>query len=334
LTGWCGGDMRGKTCILLSVHNGATFLREQLDSLAAQSDPGWILLWRDDGSSDGSAEVVERFAAEAGAGRVRHLPEPTGRLGVAGSFLALLRAAPEDAARVAFCDQDDVWLPDKLARAAAALAAVPPGTPGLYCARQVLVDWRLRRIGLSPDAPRGAVLGNALVQNIATGCTVVLNRAARTQVLAVPPPAGTLHDWWAYLVVAATGGQVIFDAAPAVLYRQHGGNAVGGREGRLARALAALLRGPETFLGAVAANAAALTTHPALTPEARRLLDALGGLRAAGPLARLGALSRSGLGRQGRADSLLLKALFALHPLPAVGRPGGVGPAPPACPPA
>ena len=318
--------MMGSTSVLLSVHNGAALLNEQLDSLVAQSDPNWLLLWRDDGSSDGSHALVARFAAGTGAGRVRRLDAPTGRLGVAASFLALLRAAPEDAARFAFCDQDDIWLPGKLARAAAALAAVPEGTPALYCARQVLVDAGLRRIGVSPNAPRGGGLSNALVQNIATGCTVVLNRAARRQVLAAQPPSGTLHDWWAYLVVAATGGRVIFDPEPAVLYRQHGANVMGGKAGLAARVLAALRRGPERFLRRVAANAVALAIHPGLTPEARRMLDALEELRAPGPLSRLRALRRIGLRRQARAEGLLLAALFALQPLPAAG---GGGPAPP-----
>ncbi len=81
---------------------------------------------------------------------------------------------------------------------------------------------------------------------------------------------GTLHDLWAYLVVSAAGGQVIFDPTPSILYRQHGGNAVGGNASPLSRAWRALRRGPGPFLQALSDNIAALSALSGLTPEARR----------------------------------------------------------------
>src|SRR5205823_6058969 len=114
-----------------------------------------------------------------------------------------------------------VWLPDKLARGYAALAEVPPAVPGLSCARQILVDERLRPLGLSPRISREAGFPAALTQNIATGCTVMLNPAAAGLVAASHPPPSTWHDWWSYLTVAAAGGRILVDDAPSVLYRQH-----------------------------------------------------------------------------------------------------------------
>jgi glycosyltransferase involved in cell wall biosynthesis len=312
--------MRNRTVILLSVLDGAEYLPVQLESLERQTESGWMLLWRDDGSQDGSVRILEEFAARRAAGQVRRLGGPGPRLGVAASFLTLLCAAPADAGFFAFCDQDDVWLPDKLARAIGALAAAPPEQPALYCARQILVDRDLRRIGLSPAVRRDPGLANALVQNIATGCTTVLNATARRHVLAVAPPPRTLHDWWSYLVVTAAGGKVVFDDQPALLYRQHGANAVGANASELARGLRALRRGPIPFLGAMAANIEALSAFPELTAEARRTLEALGTLRTGDLLARLRTLHRTGLRRQSPCEDWLLRLWFALRPLPGGSR--------------
>ncbi|HEV7265852.1 MAG TPA: glycosyltransferase family 2 protein [Falsiroseomonas sp.] len=314
--------MRDQTIILLSVFDGAEFLPAQLESLERQADRRWVLLWRDDGSRDGSARILEDFAARQTPDRVRRVAQPAGRVGAATSFLALLRAAPSDAARYAFCDQDDIWLPGKLLRASAGLETVPPGRPALYCTRQLLVDRELQRLGLSPDARRGPGLANALVQNIATGCTIVMNASARRHVLSGTPPPCTLHDWWTYLVVTATGGQVIFDPQPEILYRQHGANAVGSNASKLTRAMRALRRGPGAFLNAMAANMDALSACPGLTPEARCTLDALGALRTGGFVARLRTLRRAGLCRQGFREDVLLRLWFTLRPLP--GSPGAI----------
>ena len=94
----------------------------------------------------------------------------------------------------------------------------------------------------------------ALTQNVATGCTVMLNRAAADLIAASRAPGATLHDWWSYLMVSAAGGRVLFDAAPVVLYRQHEANALGAPASFPQRALAALRRGPATFMNGFAAE--------------------------------------------------------------------------------
>src|SRR6185295_14022489 len=99
--------------------------------------------------------------------------------GVMASFFDLLRSETGAADHVAFCDQDDVWHPDKLARACAALDRHPATVPVLYCGRTRIVDEHLRMIALSRMPRRAPCLENALVENVATGCTIVMNRAAR-----------------------------------------------------------------------------------------------------------------------------------------------------------
>ncbi len=119
--------MRGRIAVLLSTYDGAPYLGAQLASLLAQTCPDWTLLWRDDGSRDETPGIMATWMRGAGRGRCGAVG-PSGRLGPTPSFMALLRAAA-DADLVAFADQDDVWMPDKLARGAAALASVCPARP-------------------------------------------------------------------------------------------------------------------------------------------------------------------------------------------------------------
>ncbi len=309
--------VRPRGAVLMAVRNGARFLPEQLDSLSAQAGPPLTLLWRDDGSDDGSGDVIDAWAARHGT-PCRQVRQPEGRLGAARGFLALLAAAPDDAAFFAFCDQDDVWLPGKTARAVAALAAVPEGRPALACARQRLVDAALQPLGESTLPARPPGFGNAIVQNIATGCTIVLNPAARALLLAAPPPPpGSMHDWWAYILVTGAGGQVLFDPEPALLYRQHGGNTIGADPPLADRLRRALRRGPGGFTAMVGSHLDCLAAvEPLLAEEARRVLGLLRNMRGRGPLGRLRLARQAGLYRQSRAQDVAMALWFALAPLP------------------
>lgn len=295
--------------VLLATYNGAAWLPEQLASLAAQDDVDWRLLWRDDGSTDGTAALLEGFAA-AHPGRVARLAEPAGRLGAGGSFLALLAAAPPGGL-YAFMDQDDVWLPAKLSRAASLL----DGAATLVCTRLSLVTPELAPIGLSPLPARAPRFATLLAHNVAAGCTMVMDEAARALALSAPFPQGSHHDWWCALLVTGCGGRLVFDPESRILYRQHPGNLVGGASGLPRRALRALARGARGFLAPLAVHLAALRAAP-LTAGTRRTLEALEGLRDPSPFRRLAALRRSGLAHHARGMGVLLRAWVAFHRLP------------------
>jgi glycosyltransferase involved in cell wall biosynthesis len=211
-----------RVCVLLSTYNGAPYLADQLDSLKAQESVGVDLHVRDDGSSDGTLSVLARYA---GTWPQLAKVESGPNLKPAASFLELLRTAPPDADFYAFCDQDDVWLPQKLARATEALAA--DAGPALYCSNVTCVTEDLTVIGAPRrnDDPR---LQHLLFENIAYGCTTVINRAARDLIVQrLPDPSSIImHDWWIALAVAAVG-RIHYDPEPQILYRQHGANALG-----------------------------------------------------------------------------------------------------------
>ena len=297
-----------RVAILLSTFNGAPFLPAQLESLLDQTHRNWHVLWRDDGSSDGTPALMDEFGR--GSAAVHRVPGD-GRAGVTESFLTLLRAA-DRGEYAAFADQDDVWLPDKLSRALRALA--PFGArPALYCARQILVDQDLNHIGLSALDRGPTAFPAALTQNIATGCTAVLNPAAVRLVAQSRAPSRTLHDWWSYLVITANGGAVVRDDVPAVLYRQHRANTVGAPASRRRRALAALRRGPRVFMGVLRGHVSALQAQPELlTPPNRATLDVIAAGLGRGPAHRLRALATSGLVRQTRAETMLFRLWFLI----------------------
>ncbi|MDB5415467.1 MAG: glycosyl transferase, family 2 [Rubritepida sp.] len=292
--------------MLLATWNGSAHLSEQLASLAAQEGVDWSLLWRDDGSTDGTVALLEGFA-EAHPGHVARLAEPVGRLGAGASFMALLAAAPENGL-YAFMDQDDVWLPQKLARAAAQL-----GTEAmLVCTRLRLVTPDLTPIGLSHLPSRPPIFATLLAHNVAAGCTMVMNARARGLALSAPLPREGHHDWWCVLLVTGCGGRLIFDPEPGLLYRQHGGNLVGGAVGLRERARRALGRGAAGFLEPLARYIEALRSAP-LTAQARQVLDAAEGLRAASPIRRLAALRQAGLAHHARGANWLLRLWVALN---------------------
>lgn len=304
----------GRVAILLSTYNGERFLPEQLDSLLAQTHRDWVLFWRDDGSSDRTADLLRAFATGPGQGRAVEVGVAR-RLGPTHSFLSVLGAAVAGGfGGFAFADQDDVWLPDKLARGAGALAAAPACTPALYCARQVFVDESLTRIGVSCRLRRAPGFPAALTQNIATGCTLMMNRAAASLVSRSQPPAGSHHDWWSYLLVSAAGGTVLADEEPAVLYRQHGGNLVGAPPSMPRRALAAMRRGPAVFMSVFRQHVIALAEQPHLLSDAsREQVQAVAAALRGGVLDRARVLRRTrGLRRQTWPETLLFRTWFLI----------------------
>ena len=210
--------------VLLSTFNGEAYLREQLESLWAQRRVEMSLSVRDDGSRDGTVQLLERLLRAHPEAR---LASGEHHLGAAQSFLAMLRRVRPGTAYAAFCDQDDVWAEDKLAVAVGALEDVEgPTRAALYCSAVTLVRDDLSPVKVHRRCTRGPSFENALVENIATGCTIVLNRPAIDLLASRCPQHLLMHDAWCYLVVAGCG-EVVYDRVPHVLYRLHQSNTVG-----------------------------------------------------------------------------------------------------------
>lgn len=212
-----------KLVVLLSTYNGERYLGELLSSLAAQDWDAFTLMVRDDGSSDKTLQILKEYQATAKY-HIQILPSDA-HLGSAQSFFNLLAEADDRFDFYAFCDQDDVWLPGKISAAVNKLKQNPANIPTLYCSRLEYVDENLAHIKWT-EVPQQLGVGNALVENIAPGCTIVVGRSGRELILSNPPKICLAHDWWFYLTFSCFG-QVLFDDYCGIKYRQHGGNAVG-----------------------------------------------------------------------------------------------------------
>lgn len=283
--------------ILLASYNGAAFLPAQLDSIAAQSHRDWRLIVSDDGSSDATRQIVGDFAARYGAGQVTVIDGP--RQGATRNFLHLVEQAPRGPA-LAFCDQDDVWYPEKLARAMAAIT--PHDGPAHYAARTIICAEDLTELTPSRRFSRPFGFRNALIQACMAGNTAVFNSAAAAILqhgVGAAIAAGIeSHDWWAYQLISGAGGLPIHDPEPVLSYRQHGRSEMGRNDTprAMAKRLGQLFQGDYgTWLQA---NHRALDqSRHLLTAANRDLLDRMqDALHKPGPLAAA-MLGRLGLYR-------------------------------------
>ena len=211
--------------ILLATYNGDRYLHAQLSSYLRQIHTNWRVYCSDDGSNDKTHEIYKQFAIEDHQ-RFAWIDGPC--KGYADNFLSMVRSPEIKGDFYAYSDQDDVWVEDKLARAITFLRTAPAEKPAMYCSATILTDEDGADIGLSRKSPRGPSFRNALVENIATGNTIVINNAARDILARFSKPATVwAHDWWTYLVLTGVGGLIQYDPMPTVNYRQHRQNLVG-----------------------------------------------------------------------------------------------------------
>jgi len=259
--------------ILLCTFNGGRFLPAQLASFADQTWHDWRLFASDDGSKDDTLSTLSGYQQTFGPERMQVRNGP--RQGFVVNFLSLVCDPSISADYFAYSDQDDVWEPEKLARAIEVLQQIPSHIPAMFGSRTRLIDYDGRVFGLSPLFPHKPGFRNALVQSIAGGNTMVFNAAAREHLIAggarLDLPG---HDWWTYLVTTAVGGHVHYEPTPLVRYRVHPGNVMGSNAGFLnhAHRLQMVARG--RFREWIDHNIAALKPlRSRMTPENRAAFD-------------------------------------------------------------
>ena len=222
--------------ILLATFNGGKHLREQLDSILGQDYEQWRLIIRDDGSSDDSLAIINEYLTLYPE-RITLLDNEGRNLGVVGNFSLLLEYSTAD--YIMFSDQDDIWLPHKISATFEKIIAMEnrfgSDVPLLVYTNQTVVDekgsdvladsvWEYQQL----DTRNATKINRLLLQNIPTGCTIMINRALRDMASPIPADA-TMHDWWLALVAAAFG-KSDYVAESTMLYRQHGRNVCGAEE--------------------------------------------------------------------------------------------------------
>lgn len=237
--------------ILLATFNGARYLPDLLQSLKHQTFTDWQLITRDDGSTDGTQAIIDSWVSVLG-NKVKVLLKDDEGHGACSNFAALMAASK--APYFMLCDQDDVWLPDKIHELhKAALQAEEQGgseVPVLVHSDLIVVDdhlreihgsfWRYQRLLSESTQNRGQLL---ILQNYVTGCSTMGNSALRRAALPIPKQA-VMHDWWLALV-AANLGKLVDHPTPTVRYRQHGGNVLGAKPWSLKGVVERFLQNPQ-----------------------------------------------------------------------------------------
>jgi glycosyltransferase involved in cell wall biosynthesis len=220
--------------ILLATYNGERFIEEQIRSLLEQTYLHWRLIIRDDGSTDNTRTIVRRIK-EQYPEKTIILEDNLTNLGSCRNFGKLLENSTAE--YTMFCDQDDVWLPRKIELTLGKMQRMEKrygnGRPLLVYTDMFVVNHELSVISNSfwrhqAFNPRiGKSLSRFLVSNVATGCTVLINKKLRE--MSVPFPEDVLmHDWWVGLISVALGENDYLDE-PTILYRQHEMNVAGAK---------------------------------------------------------------------------------------------------------
>jgi glycosyltransferase involved in cell wall biosynthesis len=217
--------------ILMATYNGEKFLTKQIESLLGQTFENWHLSLRDDGSTDRTVEILNKYKNQF-PDKITIVEDKKGKLGACLNFGELLKYAKAN--YIIFCDQDDVWLADKIRLTLKKIKLMEKtygrDVPILVHTDLIVVDenlnvlhkslWKYQKL-----IPNLKDLNRLLVQNIVTGCTTMINKSLRE--LSVPIPEEAIaHDWWLTLVASAFG-KIDYIKQPTILYRQHEKNDMG-----------------------------------------------------------------------------------------------------------
>lgn len=212
--------------VLMSTYNGAQYLKEQLNSILNQVNVNVTLLIRDDGSSDSTKNIIEYYIGKYHDRIILYCGK---NIGFAMSFTELLRIAYDNFPNYkyyAFADQDDVWKENKLSQAIKQLKSFSNEIPVSYCSNATLVDAKLNYIGELWRKDIHITKSGALIQNRATGCTMVFNRKAVELYVTHLPKVVKVHDFLMFQICVFLG-QIVCDKQSYINYRQHGNNQIG-----------------------------------------------------------------------------------------------------------
>lgn len=225
---------KSKIAILLASYNGEQFIAEQIESIISQTYKDWILYINDDGSTDTTLEVINNYIKKYPNKIFLMQLQHTG-LGASANFLKLLDVVVSD--YYMFCDQDDIWLPDKIEKCIFKMKLEEtenPIIPIIVHTDLVVVDSHLNKIHSSfhkltkVDPEKFCTFNYMGVMNCTTGCTMLFNRKVK-EISNLPKDKNVWHDWW-LAVNVAKHGKILYLNETTILYRQHSKNVLGAQE--------------------------------------------------------------------------------------------------------
>lgn len=226
--------------VLISTYNGEKYIKEQLDSLLEQTYKD-IKVWiRDDGSTDATLEIVKKYiSCHKQSANIVLIEDRLGNIGYGPSFLNLLKLADEGD-YWAYCDQDDVWFPEKIEVAVNWLCSQEGSYPKLFHSAYYNTDEQLNIQQLITSPPYSYDFVRSITEVIHMGFSSAFNKELRDLVLKGNPDNLITHDWWTELLVMKFG-EAYYDNRPMSYHRRLNNsvsvNSMAARFGWLKRAL-------------------------------------------------------------------------------------------------
>ena len=211
--------------ILLTTYNGSLYLKNQILSLQQQTEVNWKLIIRDDGSTDDTIDIINKFILEDK--RITLIHDNLGNLGPGKSFLELTKYSDGD--YVIFCDQDDIWLEKKIEFLySEAKDKFKKNSPCLiycdgyaYCNDSGVIKYN------SISIKKANSLGNFIFHNGGyQGCSCFFNKELCLLLKEYDADCIYMHDDIVSLL-AHVYGDVFYLNKPLMLYRQHSENVTG-----------------------------------------------------------------------------------------------------------
>lgn len=219
--------MSKKVAILLSTYNGEKYLREQIDSILAQTYDNFELIVRDDGSRDSTVEIVKEYIEKSD----KEITLMVGKnLGFIKSFFELLKHS--DADYFSFADQDDIWFPNKIELAVNSLNKLDDTKPNMAFSNVDYYDTEMNFMGNGDSKGKKPSFLNSLYECINQGMTMVINKTTRDYIVKNIPEKCFFHDWWTYMICTAFGN-VVQDDVVTVKYRRAKTNATVEGQGKI-----------------------------------------------------------------------------------------------------
>lgn len=191
--------MSSKVNIVMSTYNGEKYIREQMDSLLSQTYDNIEIYVRDDGSKDDTVRILKEYQEK----HAIHLIEGK-NIGFSASFFEVLAAA-EDGEYWSFCDQDDIWFPEKVSLAVEWMERQKQDKPLLYYSLSEMFDESGKILGIQ-EPPKGSLcFRRAMTGTFGVGFSMVINRQLRAEMLKCDPDQVHSHDWLAGAIALGFG---------------------------------------------------------------------------------------------------------------------------------
>jgi rhamnosyltransferase len=222
---------------MMATYNGGEYIREQIDSIISQTWNNWKLLIRDDGSSDHTISIIKEFVDKDN--RISLTENHSDYHGWQRNFQQLILQSSNEADYYMFCDQDDIWKPNKIEVFVDEMKIIEQSSNS----KAVIVYGDMEIIDESGKVTQNSFNSiynmklkhstDSFFSQRIYGCNMMINSVLMNQAkktLADQTYSDLCHDGFIAKVTAATDGVIHFIDIPYMQYRRYGGNATGNQE--------------------------------------------------------------------------------------------------------